>query len=71
MPFSFTKTEIEGLILIKPKVFYDERGYFFENFKKTDFIKNGIEVDFVQENSSKSTKWVLRGLNFQKNPYAQ
>lgn len=71
MPFSFTKTEIEGLILIKPKVFYDERGYFFENFKKTDFIKNGIEVDFVQENSSKSTKGVLRGLHFQKNPYAQ
>ncbi len=71
MPFSFIKTEIEGLTLIEPKVFCDGRGYFFENFKKSDFIKNSIEADFVQENCSKSTKGVLRGLHFQKNPYAQ
>ncbi len=71
MPFNFIKTEIEGLILIQPEIFKDGRGYFFENFKKSDFLKNNIEVDFVQENCSKSTKDVLRGLHFQKAPYAQ
>ncbi len=71
MPFSFTKTEIEGLILIQPEIFKDGRGYFFENFKKSDFLKNGIDANIVQENCSKSTKGVLRGLHFQAAPYAQ
>lgn len=71
MPFIFKKTDIEGLVLIEPKIFKDERGYFFENFKKSDFLNNGIDVDFVQENCSKSTYGVLRGLHFQHAPYAQ
>jgi len=71
MPFNFKKTEIEGLVLIEPKIFEDGRGYFFENFKKSDFLKNGIDIDFVQENCSKSSKGVLRGLHFQRAPYAQ
>ena len=71
MPFNFKKTDIEGLVLIEPQVFKDERGYFFENFKKSDFLNNGIDVDFVQENCSKSAKGVIRGLHFQRAPYAQ
>lgn len=66
------KTFIEGLLIIEPKVFGDERGYFFESFNKEKF-KNltGIETDFVQDNQSKSQKNVLRGLHFQKPPFAQ
>ena len=71
MPFIFKRTDIEGLVLIEPQVFNDERGYFFENFKKSDFLNNGIDVDFVQENCSKSAKDVIRGLHFQSAPYAQ
>ena len=54
MPFNFKKTDIEGLVLIQPKIFNDERGYFFENFKKSDFLNNAIDVDFVQENQLKA-----------------
>ena len=71
MPFSFIKTEIDGLVIIEPRVFDDERGFFLESYKKSDFAKNGIEVDFMQDNHSYSTKGVLRGLHFQKNPAAQ
>lgn len=71
MPFIFKRTDIEELMLIQPKIFNDERGYFFENFKKSDFLNNGIDVDFVQENCSKSAKGVIRGLHFQRAPYAQ
>lgn len=67
----FKKTPIEGLIEIFPRVFEDERGLFFESFQEKAFKENGINVDFVQDNQSFSTKGVLRGLHFQRAPYAQ
>jgi len=71
MPFEFEKTKIQDVILIKPKVFGDNRGFFMEEYKKSDFLKNGIDIEFVQDNFSKSNKYVLRGLHFQKEPYSQ
>jgi len=71
VPFEFIKTEIPDVILIKPKVFQDERGFFLETYKKSDFEKAGIKAEFVQDNHSKSVKGVLRGLHFQKKPFAQ
>ena len=65
------KTSIEGLLIIKPDVFKDERGYFFESYNKERFAKEGLTMNFVQDNESKSSKGVLRGLHFQKPPYAQ
>ena len=65
------KTSIDGLLIIKPDVFKDERGYFFESYNKERFAKAGLMMDFVQDNESKSDKGVLRGLHFQKPPYAQ
>mgnify|MGYP000887012622 FL=1 len=64
-------TEIPGLLIIKPKVFEDARGYFFESFNQEKFESAGIQASFVQDNESKSQKNVLRGLHFQKPPYAQ
>ncbi len=63
--FEFIKNEIEGLVVIKPTVFGDERGFFLETYHKEEFVKGGVCVDFVQDNHSKSTKGVLRGLHFQ------
>ena len=71
MPFEFIKTKIPEVILIKPKVFGDERGFFMETYKKEDFENAGIKGEFVQDNHSKSGYGVLRGLHFQKEPYAQ
>jgi dTDP-4-dehydrorhamnose 3,5-epimerase len=71
MPFEFQRTKIPDVILIKPLVFPDERGFFLETYKKSDFKKKGIDVDFVQCNYSKSKKGVIRGLHFQKSPFAQ
>ena len=71
MPFEFKSLEIPEIILIEPKVFKDERGFFLETFKRSDFIKNNIKESFVQENSSHSNYGILRGLHFQKNPKAQ
>ena len=65
------KTSIEGLLIIKPDVFRDERGYFFESYNKERFAKEGLTMNFVQDNESKSSKGVLRGLHFQKPPFAQ
>ena len=65
------KTTIDGLLIIKLDVFKDERGYFFESYNKERFAKAGLMMDFVQDNESKSDKGVLRGLHFQKPPYAQ
>ncbi|MFZ2323717.1 MAG: dTDP-4-dehydrorhamnose 3,5-epimerase [Ignavibacteriaceae bacterium] len=65
------KTEIDGLLLIKPKVFNDERGYFFEGFNKNNFVANGINFDFVQDNISKSKKGTIRGLHYQVGEKAQ
>ncbi len=71
MPFEFIKTEIPEVVLIKPKVFKDERGFFMETYKKSEFERAGIPINFVQDNHSKSTKYVLRGLHFQKEPFGQ
>lgn len=71
MPFIFNKAKIEDVILIEPKVFGDDRGFFLESYKKSDFVQNGIDVDFTQDNHSKSTKGVLRGLHYQLHPKSQ
>lgn len=66
------KTEIEGVLIIEPRVFGDARGYFFESFNAKEFAeKTGLQVNFVQDNESKSHYGVLRGLHFQCPPYAQ
>jgi dTDP-4-dehydrorhamnose 3,5-epimerase len=65
------KKPIEGLLIIKPKVFGDERGYFFESWSKQAYENIGLDLSFVQENQSLSQKGVLRGLHFQNPPFAQ
>ena len=65
--FTFTETSIKGVIIVDVKSYGDERGYFMETYKKPDFVAGGIDVDFVQDNQSSSTKGVLRGLHFQIN----
>lgn len=65
------KTKIEGLLIVKPQVFHDDRGYFFESFNLDKFKDFGLVSEFVQDNESKSQKNVLRGLHFQKPPFAQ
>ncbi len=70
--FTFTKTDIEGVYVIEPKVFGDSRGYFMETYNKEEFDKAGLVYDFVQDNQSKSHKGVLRGLHFQtKHPQSK
>ena len=64
--FKFTYTEIEGVFVAEPSVFPDERGYFMETYNENDFKEEGIDLTFVQDNQSKSSKGVLRGLHFQK-----
>ncbi len=71
MPFEFEKLEIPDIILVKPKIFYDERGFFLEIFKHSEFNKNGITENFEQDNYSKSVKNVLRGMHYQKSPFEQ
>ncbi len=71
MPFEFERQKIEDVILVKPRVFGDNRGFFMESYKKSDFVKNGIDVEFVQDNHSKSSAHVLRGLHYQEAPYGQ
>lgn len=68
---NFIPTPFPGLFLIEPKVYGDERGYFFESFQQTEFEKQAGKVEFVQDNESKSGYGVLRGLHFQKPPHAQ
>ena len=63
--FKITKSEIEGVFTVEPTVFGDERGYFMETYNENDFKEEGIELTFVQDNQSKSSKGVLRGLHFQ------
>ena len=65
------KTPLEGLLVIKPKIFGDDRGYFFETWSKKSFTEVGLDLDFAQDNQSLSSKGVLRGLHFQNPPYAQ
>jgi dTDP-4-dehydrorhamnose 3,5-epimerase len=64
-------TEIPEVIIIKPDVFGDDRGYFFESFHEEKFAQYGIKGPFVQDNESSSQKDVLRGLHFQREPFAQ
>ena len=71
MPFEFKRLKIHDVILIIPKVFVDERGFFMETYQKGEFAKARITGEFVQQNHSKSVKGVLRGLHYQKEPYAQ
>ena len=71
MPFEFERQKIKDVILIKPKVFGDSRGFFMETYKKSDFRANGIDIEFNQDNHSKSTKGVLRGLHYQAYPHGQ
>lgn len=67
----FLKTIINGVWLIQPLIIEDERGYFFESFKEDEFKKNVGDIDFIQENQSKSSYGVIRGLHYQKGEYAQ
>lgn len=71
MPFEFKKLKIAEIKLVIPKVFGDERGFFLETYKQSEFVQNGINENFVQDNHSKSTRGVLRGLHYQLNPKAQ
>ena len=64
------KTKIEGVVIIEPRVFRDDRGYFFESFSQQRFNELVAPVTFVQDNESRSTSGVVRGLHFQKPPYA-
>ncbi len=67
----YTKTEIEGVYIIEPKIFNDTRGYFFEAFKQKEFEENVCKINFVQDNESKSSYGVLRGLHYQKGEFSQ
>jgi len=71
MPFSFKPLSIPDVVLVEPTVFPDDRGFFMEAFKASDFEKAGLPIHFVQDNFSCSKKDVIRGLHYQKNPKAQ
>ncbi|MFP4642335.1 MAG: dTDP-4-dehydrorhamnose 3,5-epimerase [Chloroflexota bacterium] len=71
MPFNFKNLEIPEVVLVEPRVFGDERGFFMETYKMPDFVAAGIDAHFPQDNHSRSTKGVLRGLHYQNPPYAQ
>ena len=68
---AFIKTEFPGLIIIEPTVIKDSRGYFFESYNANNFKAEGIDIAFVQDNQSKSSYGVIRGLHYQLNPHAQ
>ena len=65
------KTDIEGVLIIEPRLFKDERGYFFESFSQRDFNKQVRVINFVQDNESMSSYGVMRGLHFQRPPFCQ
>ena len=71
MPFTFKSLDIAEVILIEPKVFEDGRGFFMETYKMPDFVASGIKGPFVQDNLSRSTRGVLRGLHYQTPPFEQ
>ena len=71
MIMEVVKTEIEGVVIIEPRIFKDERGYFYESFSQREFEEKVCRTVFVQDNQSKSSYGVLRGLHFQKPPYCQ
>ena len=66
-----TKTDIEGVVILTPRIFIDERGYFFESWSRHEFEEKIGKIDFCQDNESMSTYGVIRGLHFQNPPYAQ
>ncbi|MEO8721338.1 MAG: dTDP-4-dehydrorhamnose 3,5-epimerase [Ginsengibacter sp.] len=67
----FIKTQFPGLIVFEPKVFEDNRGYFFESYNQNLFSKEGIKINFIQDNQARSSFGVVRGLHFQRPPFAQ
>ena len=71
MPFTFERLDIPDVILIQPTVLHDGRGFFLETYKRSEFAAAGIHDTFVQENHSASQRGVLRGLHYQKAPFAQ
>ncbi len=71
MPFTFEKLDLEGVILVTPKIFKDSRGFFLETYKASDFYIGGIQESFIQDNRSFSSKNVLRGIHFQRHPRPQ
>ena len=66
-----TKTDIEGVVIIEPHIFKDERGYFFESFSQREFEEKVRKINFVQDNESMSSYGVMRGLHFQRPPFTQ
>ena len=68
---NFFKTSLEGVVIVEPRLFKDDRGYFFESYNEREFIANGITNRFVQDNQSKSSYGVVRGLHCQLGEYAQ
>lgn len=71
MPFQFSRLAIPDVVLIEPQAFIDERGCFMESYKRSDFVAFGIREEFVQDNHSRSTRGVLRGLHYQRPPRSQ
>lgn len=71
MPFAFLSGELPGIVIVTPRVLADQRGFFLESFKRSEFLAAGIELPFVQENLSRSSQGVLRGLHYQIEPAAQ
>ncbi len=71
MGFNFISTAIEGVVIVEPRVFEDARGYFFESYNESDFAKGGITATFVQDNESRSSYGVIRGLHCQRGEHAQ
>ena len=68
---NFIKTELNGVIIVEPRIFEDSRGYFFESYNEAEFVKNGITNRFIQDNQSKSSYGVVRGLHCQTGNHAQ
>ena len=67
----FIKTDFPGLLIFEPKIFEDNRGYFFESYNESTFLAEGVEMKFVQDNQAKSCYGVVRGLHYQLSPFAQ
>lgn len=65
------KTDIPDLYIVQPKIWEDERGYFFESYNQNEFIKEGLNLTFIQDNQARSTYGVIRGLHYQLAPYSQ
>jgi dTDP-4-dehydrorhamnose 3,5-epimerase len=71
MPLTFEPTDLPGVLIVAPRVFADDRGFFMETYKRSEFEAAGLDVPLVQENHSRSTQGTLRGLHYQREPKAQ